>query len=100
MNIYNLRIHPFAEFDIEDAKDWHNIQEENLGNEFIIEIEKSISQMLNNPNQFPKINKGIRKVVIKRFPYSIFYRVISDTIELYAVLHNSRNPILWKHRLK
>ena len=100
MNSYQLRIHPFAEFDMRHAKDWYNTKSENLGNDFMIEVEKTISQILNNPNQFPEITRNTRKAVINRFPYTIFYKIEFNTVDLYAVFHNSRNPIIWRKRIK
>ena len=100
MNSYQLRIHPLAEFDMQHAKDWYNTKSDNLGNDFLIEVEKTISQMLNNPFQFPEIIQNTRKANVNRFPYSIFYKTSANTVDLYAVFHNSRNPIIWRKRIK
>jgi plasmid stabilization system protein ParE len=97
---YQLRIHPFAEFDMNHAKGWYNLKSENLGNEFMSEVELTVSQILNNPYQFPRVTINTRKAVINRFPYSIFYQIGFNTIDLYAIFHNSRNPIIWKQRVK
>ena len=100
MNSLKLRIHPFAEFDMKHAKDWYNTKGDNLGNELMMEVEKTISQLLNNPKQFPDIGQNIRKAVVKRFPYSIYFKIVLNTVDLYAVFHNSRNPLIWKERIK
>lgn len=39
MKTYNLLINPFAELELEEAKDWYNLQQNNLGDKFINEIE-------------------------------------------------------------
>ena len=100
MSSFQLRIHPFAEFDMQHAKDWYNDKSANFGNEFMTEVERTISQMLNNPYQFSVISQDTRKAVISRFPYTIFYKIGLNTVDLYAVFHNSRNPIIWKKRIK
>ncbi len=99
MSSFQLRIHPFAELDIKHAKDWYNVKSDNLGDEFFIEVEKTISQLLHNPKQFPITTKNIRKAVVKRFPFCIFYINTANTVDLYAVFHNSRNPQVWKKRI-
>ncbi len=100
MNSFQLRVDPFAEYDMQHAKDWYNDKSDNLGNDFMIEVERTIAQMLNNPYQFPLITQDTRKAVINRFPYTIFYQIGLNTVDLYAVFHNSRNPIIWKKRLE
>lgn len=100
MKSYRLKIHPFAESELKEAEEWYNIQKEDLGKEFIVEIEKTLTQITHNPKQFVKIRKDVRKAVLKRFPFSIVYSVVDDTIELYSFLHHSRNPKIWQVRTK
>ena len=99
MSSFQLRIHPFAELEIKHAKEWYNGKSNNLGNEFFTEVEKTISQLLNIPKQFSTIKKNIRKAVVKRFPFCIFYIAGANTVDLYAVFHNSRNPQVWEKRI-
>ena len=54
---YKLIINPFAELELEDAKDWYNSQKDNLGSEFIMEIDKIIIRISEKPFQFPKVKK-------------------------------------------
>jgi len=85
-----------AKLDIYHAKKWYNLQKYNLGNEFIDELEKVYEHIKFNPNQFPKIKKDIRKAIVGRFPYCIYFVIESNIIRIFAVFHNSRNPIIWK----
>jgi len=41
-------------------------------------------------------HKGVRRAVLRDFPYSIFYRATDTTIEVIRVLHHSRDipPLL------
>ncbi|MEA2043067.1 MAG: type II toxin-antitoxin system RelE/ParE family toxin [Bacteroidota bacterium] len=97
---YRLIIHPFAELELEEAKDWYSLQQGNLGNEFVIEIDKIIIRIIENPFQFSKEKKQIRKAVVKRFPYSLFFYEDNFTINIFAVFHSSRNPVIWKKRFE
>lgn len=100
MKSYRLQIHPFAESELKDAKNWYNIQKEDLGNEFIEEVENKLLQIVQNPNRYAKIRKDVRKAVLKRFPYSIVYSVVNDTVKIYSFFHQSRNPKNWQSRAK
>ena len=97
---YNLRISDDAELDLDNAFIWYEIQKNNLGIEFITTIDDSFQKIKNSPKQFPIIYKNIRRHLIKKFPYSIYFFIndASAEINIIAVFHNSRNPILWKKR--
>ena len=100
MKQYELSILKAAKSDIRHANIWYNLQKENLGNEFLIEIEKYLVQIQTNPKQFPKHKNSIRKAVLRKFPYCIFFSIQSNIIKVIAVFHNSRNPITWMRRVK
>lgn len=38
------------------------------------------------------------RVRVQRFPYSVFYRIPGDGVEVIAVFHDKRNPKTWKSR--
>ncbi|WP_346864197.1 type II toxin-antitoxin system RelE/ParE family toxin [uncultured Draconibacterium sp.] len=97
---YQLEFTQAAKADIRHARLWYNNQRENLGNEFLMEIEKIQNNILANPKQFAKVRHHIRKAVLKRFPYNLFFVVIRNNISVIAVFHNSRNPKIWEARMK
>ena len=45
-----------------------------------------------------QINAGIRRSLIRRFPYSLLYRVDPDEIVILAVMHQKRHPAYWLSR--
>ena len=100
MNTFNLIVSPFAEVDLKVAFEWYNLQKENLGNEFISEVDFTIKRIKINPLQFPIKQKDIRKAVLKRFPFTIYFVVNEKLITVFAIFHNSRNPVIWKKRTK
>ncbi len=42
---------------------------------------------------------GVRCVKLKKFPYVVYYRVLTDRVEIIAVLHGSRHERAWQERL-
>jgi len=100
MSRYRLIINPFAEKDLQISIDWYNHQKENLGNDFIFEVENTLQKILYNPLQFPKVKGKIRRAVLKRFPFGIYYFVKKDIINVFAIFHFSRNPLIWNRRMK
>jgi|GEM_PF-2833648 len=67
MKSYRLQIYPFAEIELKNAESCYNIQKDNLGKEFIDEIEAKLQQIVQYMNRL-----DVRKTVLKRFPYSIY----------------------------
>jgi toxin ParE1/3/4 len=42
--------------------------------------------------------KDVRRVLLKRFPYAVFYHVDDNQITIIAVYHTSRDPRGWQSR--
>ena len=69
---------PAAAAEIETAYRWYEKEREGLGSEFLEAVEKLVKAIAENPGRFPAIRKDIRRAVLRRFPYSIFYRIVSQ----------------------
>lgn len=91
-----LRDEARAEFDA--AFDWYNSQQAGLGLEFLAEVQKSFNRVAANPQIHPTVFADIRKAVVRRFPFAVFYRPHSDRVEVIAVFHSSRDPSIWQGR--
>lgn len=97
--IRNLRITPFAELDVSDAASWYEEQRDGLGLEFLHELDSILQRIVQVPLQFPVIENEARRALLRRFPFSMYFRVIGDTVELIAVVHQHRDPGVWEQRL-
>ncbi|HEY2910135.1 MAG TPA: type II toxin-antitoxin system RelE/ParE family toxin [Gemmataceae bacterium] len=91
-----LRAEAEAEFD--EAFDYYDDQREGLGTEFASEIQKVLDRIAANPSMHQIAFADIRKGVVRRFPYSIFYRPHANHIEVVAIFHSSRDPSVWQDR--
>lgn len=96
--IYSIVIRPEAERDLNEAYRWYEQQLEGLGQEFIICIDAALSVIQRTPKIFPKIHKDIRRALIRRFPYGIFYIYERDKVIVLAFLHTSRDPVRFESR--
>ncbi len=99
MLTYTIILNPFAEEDIKESREWYNLQRENLGEEFLEELKKIVKLISENPFQFPKSKKDIRKAVLDRFPFSVFFFTENEVINIFAVFHASRNPKIRDKRI-
>lgn len=68
---------------------------------FVDEVESQVASILNAPERWRVVeNPGIRRCIVRRFPYVLYYRYdrTSQSVTIFAVMHCSRNPGYWKHR--
>lgn len=89
---YNLILRPQSYSDIEQTFLWYEEQERNLGIDFIEQIEDSFKRIRSNPQSYQIIKKNLRRALVKKFPYAIFYKILDKEILVIAIFHLSRNP--------
>ena len=95
---YKLSIRKEAEADISEAYQYHEDCRAGLGPAFMISIDESISRIERNPRQYKIVGKKIRRALVKRFTYGVFYTLNEDEIIVLAVAHARRNPKHWQSR--
>jgi len=69
---------------------------------FVAEVESAIQILRAAPTQWAVIeDPQIRRYLLTRFPYSIYYRweADNDRVTIYAVMHTRRRPGYWRERL-
>lgn len=81
-----------AEADIAAGHGWYEEQREGLGAEFVEEISATIDAIEEEPLRFPKTFRDLRRALVRRFPYGVFFMVGPQTIVVVAVMHLARNP--------
>lgn len=95
-----INVHPKAQDELLESVLWYNIRKPRLGNEFFDTISSVIDQISQNPKQFPYLTneKQIQVKVVKRFPFSVIFKVEADQLLILAVAHNKRKPNYWIKR--
>jgi plasmid stabilization system protein ParE len=76
----------------------YEAQRPGLGAEFISEIERCIEMAAAQPRMYSVLYKDTRRVTVRRFPYSIYFRVEPGRIVVLAIFHGSRDPVIWQGR--
>lgn len=93
-----LLIRSEAEHDILAAYRWYEDQRPGLGSDLVLCVEEGLAKIQRNSDLCPIVHKNIRRLLIRRFPYGIFYVLDQDRISILAVFHARRDPIEWKSR--
>lgn len=88
-----------AESDIQTSYRWYEQQRSGLGSEFLDALDQAISGIERLPEQHPIVYKEVRRVLLKRFPYAVFYIHEPLRTVILAVIHQRREPSRWQGRL-
>jgi len=93
--IYSL--HPEAEADLREAAEFYQGQAgKRLSQALLAEFESSVSMLLRHPNLGLVWRRDRRRYLMRRFPYSLIYRVVGEEVRILAVAHQSRRPGYWR----
>ena len=95
---YNLSIRPEAETDLSDAFNYYQHCRPGLGQDFPLCVEVAFERITRNPCQYQAVHKTVRRAVIHRFPYGIYYIVANKHIIVLAVMALMRDPTRWQGR--
>ncbi len=87
-----------ARDEFDESFDWYDAQRVGLGSEFAAAVQQVFDRIAANPRIHQVVIDDVRKDVVRRFPYCIFYRPHADRVEVIAVFHNSRDPAVWRSR--
>jgi plasmid stabilization system protein ParE len=70
-------------------------QREGLGEQFLIAVASVFDAIERYPEMFVRVHGEVRRALVSRFPYAVFYRAESKRAVVLAVLHTARDPKLW-----
>jgi toxin ParE1/3/4 len=93
-----LEFHPEAELELIEAAVYYDKQVPGLGERFESEIRYAIDLLLDQPEIGLPVDPDLRKFILTRFPFTLYYSVTADVLRIEAVAHQSRRPGYWKSR--
>jgi len=90
---------PEARVEALEAKAWYEVHAPGLGHEFARALEAAVQSAARMPLAFPSIEGECRRVLMRRFPFSVIYRHDSKSLLVVAVFHHRREPRSWTGRV-
>ncbi|MCT4664315.1 MAG: type II toxin-antitoxin system RelE/ParE family toxin [Flavobacteriales bacterium] len=88
-----------AELDFDKSYGFYHESSPKIADTFLTEINIGFESIKHNSTAFPIVYKDIRKYVVKKFPFMIYYRIEDVCIQVIAVFHTSRSPEIWNKRI-
>jgi plasmid stabilization system protein ParE len=87
-----------AEDDIGSAFQWYEMQQPGLGDDFLVRLRQSLEGVGRLPESFPLTYRNVRRALVTKYPYVVFFVAETTRVVVLAVLHTSRNPAVWPRR--
>lgn len=89
-----------AEAEVDEAVEWYASRDDTgeLADQFLDEVVRVRRLVGEYPYAWPELEPGVRRVVLRRFPYALIYVVVQTEVRVFAVAHHSREPGYWRGR--
>ncbi|ESQ08066.1 MAG: type II toxin-antitoxin system RelE/ParE family toxin [Thiohalocapsa sp. PB-PSB1] len=88
-----VEYHPAVEKELREIIKYYNGCAAGLGSDFLVEFEKQVASIISNPFLWVEIEKGVRRTLLRRFPYVIYFRIVNPgLLRITVVKHQRRHP--------
>lgn len=88
-----VQYHPSLKSELKEVRNYYETCSHGLGGEFVEEFEKEVLKIAAMPERWMTVKDDIRRCLMRRFPYVIYFR-ITDTgiVRITVVKHVRRHP--------
>ena len=94
-----IRFHPSARLELRAAAEFYRDELPGLGRAFVSEVRAAIALISEFPQSGAPDPQGVRSVFLRRFPFTLVYRLGPEAIEIVAAMHQRQRPGYWRDRL-
>ncbi|MGH9883881.1 MAG: type II toxin-antitoxin system RelE/ParE family toxin [bacterium] len=95
------RYHPEARAEYQAAIAWYRARSRDAARGLANAVDEGLHSIRERPLAWPIWRGGpVRRRVLRRFPYSLFFSLNDNMVVILAVAHHSRRPGYWVHRAK
>ena len=93
-----LRLTPEAELDLDGAHLWYHRQAPDRAAAFLAAVDACLGTIQRHPQAFTLVDATMRRALVRRFSYAIFYEIGTREIVVYGLFHGARDPQAWRRR--
>lgn len=93
-----LLLRPAARLEFDEAADWYDRRSPGLGAKFIRQVEQALDRISAQPDSYPIVHNDTRVILVKKYPYAVYYRAEPAQMVVLAIIHTARNPKIWQSR--
>jgi plasmid stabilization system protein ParE len=96
--VVNVSFLPAADADYQDARAWYATRSRQAAAGFEAAVAVAVKEIADNPELYNLLDDRHRRCMLRRFPYSLIYRVEALGILVVAVAHSRRSSSYWHGR--
>ena len=89
---FDVQVRRAAELDVAEVQLWYEMRRSGLGVEFHSEVSQVINRLAESPLIYQTVHRDVRRAVVHRFPYLIWYRVLGEVVTVLACTHGRQDP--------
>ena len=93
-----VRFHPEAEEEYQAALAWYQARSPRSAERFEVETEHVLGMIAANSSMFARYGEEHQLVMLRRFPFSVVYRMHPNHVEVVALAHSRRSAGYWRGR--
>src|SRR5947209_10890372 len=93
-----VRLTPAAYVEFVEALAWYEARSEKVAGRFIAAFNTAIARVSENPESYPLCDDQHRFFKLRRYPYTLIYRIRGVDVQVIAVAHAHRAPGYWQGR--
>ena len=87
-----------AEADVDEAFRWYEAQRAGLGAAFRHALDVAVAALETGALSYAVIYRNTRRVLLPKFPYGLYYRILDETVLVVGCIHAKRHPRVWRSR--
>lgn len=95
-----FEFHPEALAEFKQAAQYYADCQAGLELRFIGCVESTLQRIGDSPQHWRIFEQELRRCLVYVFPFTILYSIESDHVLIVAVMHCSREPGYWRHRVQ
>jgi hypothetical protein len=97
---YSVYVRRLAELEALEAQAWYELQQSGLGTSFNDEFGHALMRLEHTPLIYQKIYGPVRRVVLRRFPYLLWFVIEGEAVIVLACTHGKRSRTFVRSRLR
>ena len=94
----SLQVRPLAEADIDEAHAWYAARSPDAAARFLDTVALILAEIQQRPDSFPRVYSSLRRALLPRYPFGVYFEVDADRVRVVAVVHTRRHPRRWIQR--
>ena len=89
---------PEAVVEVTEAYAWYEARRRGLGQDFAEALDITVASIAERPLSHRAVHGELRRAVMRRFPYAVYFRVLGQETLVVGVVHGHRDPRAWQSR--